>query len=64
MLPMYVQQTFDRVSLDIIGPLPSCNGYRHILVMVDAATGWCEVTPLLSDDAMYVAYAFFAEWVC
>ena len=50
--------------MDVIGPLPNCNGYTHILVMVDAATGWCELCGLLSDDAMYIAYAFFAEWVC
>ena len=32
--------------------------------MVDAATGWCEVAPLIRDEAMYIAHAFFSEWVC
>ena len=48
----------------MIGPLPNCEGYTHILVMVDAATGWCEVAPLIRDEAMYIAHASFSEWVC
>jgi hypothetical protein len=33
-------------------------------VIIDAATGWVELIPLIKDDALYVAHAFFAEWVC
>ena len=64
MVPLYVQNPFDRVSLDIIGPLLPSDGYRYVLVIVDAASGWCELHPLLSADAVYVAHVFFSEWVC
>ena len=50
--------------MDVIGPLPLCNGHTAILVIVDAATGWCEIIPLIRDDALYVAHAFLSEWVC
>ncbi len=32
--------------------------------MVDASSGWVEIVPLAQDDALHVAHAFFAEWVC
>ena len=64
LLPLYVQHPFDRVSIDIIGRLPSSDGYNFVLVIVDAASGWCEIHLLLSNDAAYVAHVFYAEWVC
>ena len=63
-MPMYVQQPFDRVSLDTIGPLPSSDGYTTILVIVDASSGWVEIIPLVANNAVCSALAFISEWVC
>jgi hypothetical protein len=64
LLPLYVQQPFDRVSVDVIGPLPLSGVYTAVLVMVDASSGWVELAPLVSTNVIYVAWAFFSEWVC
>ena len=33
-----------------MGPIPSSNGYTHILVVVDYVTKWVEAIPTSSDD--------------
>ncbi|CAH8536658.1 unnamed protein product [Dicrocoelium dendriticum] len=49
------------VGIDIIGPLPeTARGHRHVLVMVDYFTKWCEVVPLRNVDAWSIAKAFLA----
>ena len=52
------------MSLDVIGPLPSSDMYTHILVMVDASSGWVEIHPLVSANAVFIAHTFISEWVC
>ena len=38
---------FDRLALDIVGPLPKTSqGHRYIVVMVDYATRYPEALPL------------------
>ena len=34
-----------RVALDLAGPLPTSNGYTHIVITVDADDGWVTITP-------------------
>ena len=47
---------FDRLGLDIIGPLPKTSrGHRYVLVMVDYATRYPEAVPLRAATAKAVA---------
>jgi transposase InsO family protein len=54
----------DRVSLDLMGPLFSDNGYRYILVITDVFSKWVELVPLENKEATTVAKAFFETWIC
>ena len=48
LIPMPIIKTpFDRLALDIVGPLPKTSrGHRYILVLVDYATRYPEALPL------------------
>ena len=37
---------FDRVHLDIVGPLPVSSGFRYLLSCIDHFTYWPDITPL------------------
>lgn len=32
--------------------------------MVDASSGWVELAPLIDTGVVYIAWAFYSEWVC
>ena len=58
-LPL-VEVPFDRVGMDIIGPLErSAQGYRFVLVLIDYATRYPEAIPLRNISARSVAQALF-----
>jgi len=57
-------QRFSHVHVDLVGPLPrSSKGHSYLLTMVDRATRWPEVVPLLGISAEEVADAFVDSWV-
>ena len=50
-LPL-VEAPFDRIGMDIIGPLEhSAHGYRFVLVLIDYATRYPEAIPLRNISA-------------
>ena len=57
LIPMPIIETpFDRIALDIVGPLPKTSqGHRYILVLVDYATRYPEALPLRAATAKAVA---------
>ena len=57
LIPMpLIEVPFDRLGLDIVGPLPrTSRGHRYILVMVDYATRYPEAVPLRAATAKAVA---------
>jgi transposase InsO family protein len=55
---------FERVALDLIGPLPpSRRGKVYLLVMQDCYTKWVETAPLPNKSAPVVTEAFANTWV-
>ena len=58
------ERRFDHVNVDLVGPLPSSQGFAYLLTMVDRTTRWPEAVPLSSTAAADIARAFIATWVC
>jgi transposase InsO family protein len=54
---------FSHIHVDLVGPLPSSNGFTHLLTIVDRTTRWLEAIPLSSTTATAVADALVAGWV-
>ena len=60
-----VQMPFERVHLDLIGPMgESEKGFRYVLVVIDVMTRFCIAEPLRSKEAIEVATVFFNSVVC
>ena len=56
---------FERVAMDILGPLPiTTRGNKYILVVGDYFTKWLESFPLASIEAEKVAEVFVHQFVC
>ena len=55
-----IETPFERVGLDIVGPLPkSARGHQYILVLVDYATRYPEAIPLRKANAKQIAKELF-----
>ena len=55
-----VDRPFDKVAIDIVGPLTvTDNKYRYILTLIDTATRWPEAVPLREIRTTDVASALF-----
>ena len=54
---------FTHIHIDLVGPLPPCNGFNYLLTCVDRFTRWPEVFPLVDITAASVAQAFVSGWI-
>ena len=54
---------FDRVHVDLVGPLPPSNGCVYLLTCVDCFTRWPEAIPIPESTAETVARAFIQTWI-
>ncbi len=48
-----ISQPFERIAMDIVGPLKSHRGNQFVLVICDYATCYPEAFPLKHIDAAY-----------
>jgi hypothetical protein len=63
--PIKVGQPFDRVGMDIIGPLPTTNkGNKYIVVVTDYLTKWPEARALKDAKASSVVPFFYEDIIC
>ena len=62
LLPIPVEGPFDRVAMDILGPLPTTHdGNRYVIVFSDYYTGWPEAYALPSVEAPRIAQLLVDE---
>ena len=62
-LPTCGNERFSVIHMDIVGPLPSCEGHRYLLTMIDRETNWLEAIPLRSIDTKSIMEMFQVNWI-
>ena len=64
-IPIPATQSFERLQVDILGPLPLTKlGNRYIVVFIDSFTKWVEAFPTSSITAATIAEMFYKEIIC
>ena len=59
------QHPFQRLSWDIMGPLPTTYcGHKYILVVTDLFSKWVEAFPLAATDSVTLAKILTDEVIC
>lgn len=60
-----VGEPFERIEIDIFGPLPITNsGNRYVLTLCDCFTKWTEAIPIPDQTAATIAKAFVNNFIC
>ena len=54
---------FVSIHVDLVGPLPQSNGFRHLLTVVDRCTRWPEAYPVAETSASALAAVLISEWI-
>ena len=54
---------FDHINIDLVGPLPSSQGYTYLFTIVDRFTRWPEAIPLSDTSASTCARALVSHWI-
>lgn len=49
---------FDTIHVDALGPLPESNGYKYVLILVDAFTKYCFLYAMYRQDSAELRKAF------
>ena len=63
--PSLVGAPFEKIALDILGPLPrSKRGNRYILVIMDYFTKWAEAYPVRNQEAETIAKVLVEQFIC
>ena len=54
---------FENLHVDLVGPLPSSNGCRYLLTVVDRFSRWFTATPMKEITAEATIEAFVSGWI-
>ena len=54
---------FAHVHVDLVGPLPSSNGFTYLFTCIDRSTRWPEAIPLTGISAEECASVMFHGWI-
>ena len=55
---------FQRIYIDVAGPLPESSGFKYILVLVDGFSSFASLVPLKSITGVTVAESLLHKWIC
>ena len=61
-LPM-PKSRFGHVHINLVGPLPECQGFEYLMTVVDRFIRWPEAIPIKDMKAPTVAKAYVTQWV-
>ena len=64
LMPIPTYAPFERVHIDLVGPMARSDNHIYILVIVDAFTRWTEAIPLTNKKAETIAKTILQTWVC
>ena len=53
----------ERVHIDLLGPLPNNNGYKYIVVMIDAYSRYIQLAPSQSKEMEEISQLYYAHWI-
>nr|XP_042913063.1 uncharacterized protein LOC122273070 [Parasteatoda tepidariorum] len=53
---------FSHINIDLVGPMPSSQGFSYCLTCIDRYTRWTEAIPLTNIQAETVAQALYTHW--
>lgn len=54
---------FGSLNVDIVGPLPECEGAKYLLTIIDRHTRWAEAIPMKDMTAEECAKSFVRHWI-
>jgi transposase InsO family protein len=61
---MVVGAPLECISLDLTGPhIPSSQGYRYLLTVIDHFSRWAEAYPVRNQEALTVAKVLMDQWI-
>ena len=62
-LPTAEHERFSVLHRDIAGPLPSCEGYKYLLTVIDRETNWFEAITVRNISSHNVTKALVENWI-
>ena len=54
---------FSHIHVDLVGPLPSSNGYTHLFTVIERSTRWAEAIPLSATSTTDCVNALLHNWI-